>query len=107
MNLGPWTLLVIGGVLEMAWALGLKYVKSDGPWIYQGGILVALVGSLWFLSGAMKHLPAGTAYAVWTGIGAVGVAVVGILFFKEPATLARLICLGLIVSGIIGLKLTA
>ena len=106
-QLGPWALLLIGGILEMVWALGFKYVKEDGPWHLNAGILVALVGSLYFLNEAMKHLPAGTAYAVWTGIGMIGVAIIGIVFFKEPASLARVICLAMIVGGIIGLKLTS
>ena len=104
---GPWTLLVLGGILEMVWALGFKYVGRDAPLWQQGGVVLALAGSMTLLFLAMKHLPAGTAYAVWTGIGALGVATVGILVFKEPATLARIVFLALILIGIIGLKATS
>lgn len=103
---GPWTMLVAGGVLEMVWALGFKYVRGDAPWWLHAGVLIALAGSMLLLFLAMKQLPAGTAYAVWTGIGALGVATVGILVFKEPATLARIFFLALILLGIIGLRLT-
>jgi quaternary ammonium compound-resistance protein SugE len=105
--LGPWTLLVLGGILEMVWAIGFKYVGRDAPFWQQGGVVLALIGSMSFLFLAMKHLPAGTAYAVWTGIGALGVATVGILVFKEPATLARIFFLTLILLGIVGLKATS
>ncbi|MEP3073713.1 multidrug efflux SMR transporter [Maricaulis sp.] len=104
---GPWTLLVLGGILEMVWALGFKYVGRDAPWWQQGGVVLALIGSMTLLFLAMKQLPAGTAYAVWTGIGALGVATLGILVFKEPATLARIVFLALILIGIIGLKATS
>jgi quaternary ammonium compound-resistance protein SugE len=105
--LGPWVLLVLGGILEMVWALGFKYVKDDAPIWQHAGVLIALVGSMVFLIAAMKQLPAGTAYAVWTGIGAIGVATIGILVFKEPATLARIFFLSLILLGLIGLKATS
>jgi quaternary ammonium compound-resistance protein SugE len=105
--LGPWTLLVLGGILEMVWALGFKYVRADAPVWQHGGVLIALVGSMVLLVAAMKQLPAGTAYAVWTGIGAIGVATVGILVFKEPATLARVFFLTLILIGLVGLKATS
>ena len=106
-SLGPWTLLAIGGVLEMVWALGFKYVREEAPIWQHGLVLAALAGSMLFLWLAIRDLPAGTAYAVWTGIGAVGVATIGILVFKEPATLMRLGFLALIVVGIAGLKATA
>lgn len=104
--LGPWTLLVLGGILEMIWAIGFKYAGRDAPLWQQGGVVLALVGSMVFLFMAMKHLPAGTAYAVWTGIGALGVATIGILVFKEPATVARIFFLTLILLGIVGLRAT-
>jgi len=104
---GPWVMLVAGGLLEMAWAIGFKYVGRDAPWWQQAGVGLALAGSMTLLYLAMKQLPAGTAYAVWTGIGAIGVATVGILVFKEPATLARIGFLTLILLGIIGLKATS
>jgi quaternary ammonium compound-resistance protein SugE len=106
-GLGPWTLLVIGGVFEMVWALGFKYVKGDAPWWMHAGVYAALIASMVLLIEAMKHLPAGTSYAVWTGVGTIGVAVLGILVFKEPATIGRVLFLGLIVVGILGLRLTS
>lgn len=103
-TLGPWGLLVIAGLLEIVWALGFKYVGEKSPWIVP--VYIALIASFWLLVDALKQLPAGTAYAVWTGIGAVGVAVIGMIFFREPATLARIGFIALIVVGIAGLKLT-
>ena len=100
-----WIILFFAGLFEVGWAVGLKF--SDGftrpvPIVLTG---VSFVVSIGLLGWAIKSLPLGTAYAVWTGIGAVGTAIVGILVFKEPATAARLACLALIVSGILGLKL--
>ncbi|MFT6460751.1 MAG: quaternary ammonium compound-resistance protein SugE [Maricaulis maris] len=100
----PWTLLVLGGICEMGWALGFKYVRSDAPWWQHAAVLAVLAASMALLWVAMKSLPAGTAYAVWTGIGALGVATLGILVFNEPATHMRLFFLALILIGIIGLK---
>ncbi len=99
-----WFYLLIAGLLEVGWAIGLKY--TDGftrlvPSLWTGASMVL---SLFFLGLALKALPVGTAYAVWTGIGAVGVAILGIILFQEPATAARLACIGLIVAGIAGLK---
>lgn len=105
--IGPWGLVIIAGILEIVWALGFKYVGEDAPFWQHAGVFVALIASFSLLIEALKVLPAGTAYAVWTGIGAVGVATIGIAFFKEPAALARIACIGLIVAGIIGLKLTS
>jgi quaternary ammonium compound-resistance protein SugE len=100
-----WIILFIAGLFEIGWAVGLKF--TDGftrpvPIVLTGASFVVSIG---LLGWAIKSLPLGTAYAVWTGIGAVGTAIVGILVFKEPATAARLACLALIVSGILGLKL--
>ena len=100
-----WLALVIAGLLEVGWAVGLKY--TDGftrlwPTVATG---VALVGSMALLGLAIRTLPLGTAYAVWTGIGTVGTAILGIVLFREPATAMRLACIGLIVAGIVGLKL--
>lgn len=100
-----WLFLLFAGMLEVVWAGGLKYTHGFsrvGPSLV---VAVALVASLFFLSCAMKTLPAGTAYAVWTGIGAVGVVLVGIWLEGEPASLGRLISMALIVLGIIGVKL--
>lgn len=99
-----WVVLFVAGLCEIGWAVGLKY--TDGftrlwPTVFTG---VSLVVSMGLLGVAMKSLPLGTAYAVWTGIGAVGTVILGIVLFKEPATVGRLVCVGLIVSGILGLK---
>lgn len=101
-----WVVLFIAGLLEIAWAVGLKY--TDGftrlwPSIAAG---VAVVGSMGLLAVAVRTLPLGTAYAVWTGIGTVGTAVLGIRLFQEPTSVIRLVCITLIVAGIVGLKLT-
>ena len=100
-----WLSLVVAGVLEIAWALGLK--ASNGlsrPWI-SAATIIGMLASFGFLSVAMKSLPVGTAYAVWTGIGAAGTALLGMFFFGEPRTAWRLGCIALIVAGIVGLKL--
>lgn len=102
-----WVYLMLAGVLEVVWAVGLKYSEGFSKFWPSVITLVATVASFWLLALALKHLPLGTGYAIWVGIGAVGTAFVGMLIFKEPATVARLMCIGLIVAGIIGLKLTS
>lgn len=102
----PWLLLVIAGLLEVGWAIGLKYTEGFTRLWPSVGTAAAMVASVVLLGLAMRTLPVGTAYAVWTGIGAVGTVILGIALFGEPATLARLACVGLIVAGIAGLKLT-
>jgi quaternary ammonium compound-resistance protein SugE len=100
-----WLLLFLAGLLEIGWAVGLKYTAGFTrlwPTVATG---VALVGSMALLGLAVRTLPLGTAYAVWTGIGTVGTALLGILLFNEPATITRLACIGLIVVGIMGLRL--
>jgi len=100
-----WALLFLAGLLEVAWAVGLKY--TDGftrPWPTVA-TLAAMIGSMVLLALAVRTLPLGTAYAVWTGIGTAGAVLLGIVLFQEPATLARLFFVGLIVAGIVGLKL--
>ncbi len=102
-----WVVLVIAGLFEIGWAIGLKHTEGfTRPWPTVGTVLAMLV-SVALLGLAMRTLPVGTAYAVWTGIGAVGTVVLGIVLFGEPATAARLACVGLILAGIVGLKLTA
>jgi len=101
-----WLILILAGIFEVGWAIGLKY--ADGftrlwPSLATG---VAVVGSMGLLAVAVRTLPLGTSYAIWTGIGTVGTAVLGILLFGEPATAIRLACITLIVAGIVGLKLT-
>jgi quaternary ammonium compound-resistance protein SugE len=100
-----WLILVLAGLCEVGWAVGLKLSEGltrPGPTAFT---LVSLALSMGLLGWAIKTLPLGSAYAVWTGIGAVGAAVVGIWLFREPATVARLVCLAMIVAGIVGLKL--
>ena len=100
-----WTYLFIAGLLEIVWAIGLKYTAGFTRLVPSAITIAAMVVSLWFLALALRSIPVGTGYAVWTGIGAVGTALLGIVLFAEPATLARLGCIGLIVAGIVGLKL--
>lgn len=100
----PWVTLIVAGLLEVGWAVGLKY--TDGfsrlwPSVLTGAALVASVG---LLALAVRDLPLGTAYAVWTGIGTVGTVIVGILLFGDSTSVARLVCLAAIVGGIVGLK---
>jgi len=102
-----WTMLAVAGLFEVAWAVGLKYTDGFSRWWPSVGTALAMVVSVVLLAFAMRTLPVGTAYAVWTGIGAVGTALLGIALFGEPATFARLACIALIVAGIVGLKLTA
>lgn len=102
-----WIYLLLAGLTEIAWAVGLKHTEG---WTRTGPSLVTvllMIASFGFLSQALKSLPIGTAYAVWTGIGAVGTALIGILWFGEPRTALRLACIGLILAGIAGLKLTS
>ena len=102
-----WLLLLIAGLLEVGWAIGLKYTEGFTrlwPSLFTGA---AMILSLALLGLAMKTLPVGTAYAVWVGVGAVGTAILGIVLFAEPATAGRLVSLGLIVAGIVGLKLAS
>ena len=100
-----WFALVVAGSLECIWAVGLKYTEGFSKPIPTLITIAAMISSFWLLSVAMKTIPAGTAYAVWTGIGAVGVAVAGIIFFDESRDTPRLICLLLIVTGVAGLRL--
>ena len=100
-----WVILVIAGLFEIAWAVGLKYTNGFTRLWPSVGTLVALCISIALLGMAAKSLPIGTAYAVWTGIGAVGTVLCGIVFLGDPATAGRLFCVGLIVAGIIGLKI--
>ena len=99
-----WVVLVIAGLFEVGWAVGLKYAEGFTRLWPSLGTAVALVLSMALLGVALRTLPLGTAYAVWTGIGTVGTAILGIVLFREPATAARLACIALIVAGIVGLK---
>ena len=102
-----WLIVIVAGLFEVGWAIGLKYTDGFtrvGPTV---ATLAAMVVSVWLLSIGMRTLPVGTAYSVWVGVGAIGTVALGIVLFGEPATAARLVCVGLIVAGILGLKLTA
>lgn len=101
-----WIILLIAGLLEVVWAVGLKYTHEFSRLTPSVITIAAMIVSMALLSWAMKSLPVGTAYAVWTGIGAVGAAITGILLLGESASPMRLASLGLIVAGIIGLKLS-
>jgi quaternary ammonium compound-resistance protein SugE len=100
-----WIYLMIAGCLECGWAVGIKYTEGFTRPVPSMLTAVAMVSSFWLLSLAMKTIPVGTAYAVWTGIGATGVAIFGMILFDEPRDLARILCLLLILAGVIGLKL--
>ena len=99
-----WVVLFLAGLCEVAWAVGLKYAEGftrAGPSVF---VVAFLAVSMALLGVALRTLPLGTAYAVWTGVGTVGTAVLGVVLFREPATALRLGCIGLIVAGIVGLK---
>lgn len=99
-----WLLLLLAGLFEVAWAIGLKYTDGFSRPLPTLLTLIAMAVSVLLLAMAVKQLPLGTTYAVWTGIGAVGTVLMGIWLFNEPATLARVLCLLLIIGGILGLK---
>jgi quaternary ammonium compound-resistance protein SugE len=103
----PWVVLTVAGLFEIGWAVGLKYSDGFSKPLPSALTVVAMAFSLWLLAVAMKTIPVGTAYAVWTGIGAVGVAILGMLLFGESRELLRVACLFLIIAGIIGLRLVS
>ncbi|HLT78229.1 MAG TPA: quaternary ammonium compound efflux SMR transporter SugE [Ferrovibrio sp.] len=100
-----WLILFLAGLAEVGWAVGLKYTHGFTRLWPTLGTIASMIISLWLLGLALKSLPLGTAYAVWTGIGTIGTAILGIILFGESAAVLRLVCIGLIVAGIIGLKL--
>jgi quaternary ammonium compound-resistance protein SugE len=102
-----WLILVLAGLMEVGWAVGLKYTEGFTRFWPSVWTVAALGLSMFLLATSLRTLPIGTAYAVWTGIGAVGTALLGILLFDEPRHFARLACIALVVAGILGLKLTA
>ncbi len=102
-----WTLLFIAAALEIVWATGLKYTEGFTRLWPSVGVGFAMAASMFLLAVAARGLPIGTAYAVWTGIGAVGTALAGILLFHESASALRLVCIALIVTGVAGLKILA
>ena len=103
----PWVVLGIAGVFEVVWAVGLKYTDGFSRLWPSVLTLVAMAISVYLLAVAVKSIPLGTGYAVWTGIGAAGTAVLGIILFSESTDAVRLFCIALIIAGIAGLKLTA
>ena len=101
-----WAILVVAGLFEVGWAIGLKYTQGFTrlwPTVWTVG---AMIISLWLLGIAMKTLPVGTAYGIWVGVGAVGTVILGILLLGEPASVARVVSIALIIAGIVGLKLS-
>ena len=102
-----WFYLVVAGLFEVVWAIGLKYTEGWTRLWPSVGTLAAMVVSFWCLSQSLKSIPIGTGYAIWTGIGAVGAAALGIVLFGDSASWPRLLCIGLIVSGVIGLKMVS
>ena len=102
-----WGILVVAGILEMGWAVGLKYTEGFTrlwPTVFT---VLSMILSIGLLGLAVRTLPIGTAYAVWTGIGTLGTAILGVVLFREPATVARMVSIMLIVAGIIGVKLSS
>lgn len=102
-----WVFLGIAGLLEIAWAIGLKYTEGWSKLVPSLITAALMVASFYFLSLAVKTLPIGTAYAVWTGIGTVGAAIIGMYVFGEPRDAVRVVCILLIIAGIAGLKITS
>ena len=102
-----WVYLFFAGLFEVGWAIGLKYTEGFTRLVPSVLTVAAMILSLGLLGLALKTLPVGTSYAVWTGVGAVGTAALGIYLFAEPATVARLVSIGLIVAGIVGLKIVS
>ena len=99
-----WVLLTVAGLLEVVWAIGLKYTDGFSKLAPSAITVAAMAGSVYCLALAVRTIPIGTGYAIWTGIGAVGVAILGMVLFDEPRTLWRVGCILLIVAGILGLK---
>lgn len=102
-----WVILVIAGLLETGWAIGLNYTEGFSKLWPSIWTILAMMVSLWLLGIAMKSLPVGTAYSIWVGVGAVGTVILGIVLLGEPANIGRLISIMFIIAGIIGLKLTS
>jgi len=101
-----WLILVTAGLFEVGWAVGLKYTDGFTRIWPSAGTLLAMAASLWLLAIAMRTIPLGTAYAVWVGVGAAGTVILGIVLLGEPASALRLISVGLILAGIVGLKVS-
>lgn len=102
-----WFLLFLAGLLEIGWAVGLKYTDGFTRPIPTLLTVISMIASLGLLGLSLKTLPLGTAYAIWTGVGTLGTAVLGVILLEEAATVARLACIGMMVAGIVGLKLVS
>ena len=102
-----WIILVLAGLFEVGWAIGLKYTEGFSKLWPTVGTVAAMAISLGLLGIAMKSLPVGTAYAIWVGVGAVGTVILGIVLFQEPTNALRLVSVGLIIAGLVGLKLAS
>jgi quaternary ammonium compound-resistance protein SugE len=102
-----WFYLTLAGLLEIVWAIGLKYTQGFTRLTPSAVTIAAMIASVWFLALALRTIPVGTGYAIWTGIGAVGTAILGIVLFSESASAPRIACIALIVAGIVGLKLVS
>ena len=107
MQILSWFYLFIAGILEIAWAIGLKYSEGFSKPFVSVITIILMLFSFFFLSQALKTIPVGTGYAIWTGIGVIGTTILGIILFNEPKDFVRIICILLILSGLIGLKLTS
>jgi quaternary ammonium compound-resistance protein SugE len=103
----PWFILLIAGLFEVVWAVGIKYTEGWTRLWPSLFTIIAMIASFYLLSMALKNIPMGTAYAVWTGIGTIGTVIYGILFFKEPTDVLRVVCILLIICGIAGLRFMA
>jgi quaternary ammonium compound-resistance protein SugE len=102
-----WLILTIAGLFEVWWAVGLRYSHGFTKLVPSVFTLIGMIASFYFLSLALKELPLGTAYAIWTGIGTIGTVIFGIILFKEPIDIIRMICILFIIVGIVGLKLVS
>ncbi len=103
----PWLILFFAGIFEIVWAVGIKYTEGWTRLLPSTITVIAMVASFYLLSMALKNIPIGTAYAVWTGIGTIGTVIYGIIYFKEPVDILRIVCILLIICGIVGLRLLA
>lgn len=103
----PWLVLIIAGFFEVGWAVGLKFTHGFTRFWPSVGTAASMALSLYLLGVALKSLPLGTAYTVWTGVGAIGTVLLGLLFLGEPADIKRLACIGMILAGIVGLRLAS
>ena len=103
----PWFILFIAGLFEVVWAVGIKYTEGWTKLWPSVFTVLAMIASFYLLSMALKTIPMGTAYAIWTGVGIIGTAIFGIIYFKEPSDILRMVCILLIIIGIVGLRILA